>query len=115
MDYYNKELNVHTHVEKMGSDLCITICGGDSPHIGSIAIADPRESLTGNGSPSATVSTFNFTGHKDDEVANEIAHAVSARLSCRVVVACGLHYNEVDEQLFRDVKALTAEIIQRIC
>lgn len=45
MDQYYENFRVRLHAEYMGSDLCITICGGDSPHIGSVAIAEPRESL----------------------------------------------------------------------
>ena len=88
MDHFFQELNVKLHTEVMGNDLCITISGGDRPHIGSIAIADPRKSLTGDGSTSATVSTYNFTGHKDYEVADVIALAVASKKNCRTVVVC---------------------------
>ena len=111
MDHFFQELNVKLHTEVMGNDLCITISGGDRPHIGSIAIADPRESLTGDGSTSATVSTYNFTGHKDHEVADVIARAVASKKNCRTVVVCGLHYDSVDDELFRKVRNLTEEII----
>lgn len=114
MDRYYETMRVHLHTERMGNDLCITVCGGDRPHIGSVAIAEPRESLTGNGTLSATVSTFNFVGHKDDMVANAIAHAVAANLGCRTVVLCGLHYDSVCSELFSQVHALTMEMIEDI-
>lgn len=99
----------------MGNDLCITLGGGDRPHIGCVAIADPRESLKGDGSLSATVSTFNFTGHKDDEVANLIACSVARRLNKRVVVVCGLHFDNVSDSLFDDVREQTRKLIDAIC
>lgn len=114
MDKYYEKLHVKLHVEKMGEDLCVTICGGDRPHIGSIAIADPRESLSGDGSISATVSTFNFTGHKDDVVANRIAFALSAKQNCRVVVLCGLHYNSISPGVIREIMALAESITEFI-
>jgi len=114
MDKYYDDLRVRVHAEEMGTGLCITICGGDEPHIGSVAVAEPRESLSGEGR-SATVSTFNFTGHKDDEVANVIALAVASRLDRRTVVICGLHYSEAGEDLFRAVRVLTDKIADDLC
>lgn len=113
-DFYYEQLRVGLHVEKMGEDLCATVSGGDKPHIGSIAIAEPRQSLLGNGSRSSTVSTYNFVGHKDGEVANAMAHELAARLNCKVVVVCGLHYDKVSEKLFEQVNQLTVKMVEDI-
>lgn len=114
MDQYYENFRVRLHAEYMGSDLCITICGGDSPHIGSVAIAEPRESLNGDGQPSATVSTFNFLGHKDNEVADALAYTVSSQLRCRVVVLCGIHYNYVNADLLIQIETLSRTIVEDI-
>lgn len=115
MNLFYEALRVHVHVEEMGCHLCVTIAGGDQPHIGSVAIAEPRPSLTGDGNSSSTVSTYNFSGHKDDEVANRAAHALAARLDRRTVVLCGLHYANVDQALFHQIQDLTVRIIEEIC
>lgn len=114
MEKYYDELRVRLRAERMGDDLCIMISGGDAPHIGSVAIAEPRESLRRDGSRSATVSTFNFVGHKDDEIANAAAHAVAAQANCRTVVLCGLHYEKIDDEKIVAIRSLTEEIINDI-
>lgn len=111
MEKFYEHLRIHLSVARIGHDLCITISGGDKPHIGSVAIAEPRESLRGNGARSATVSTFNFIGHKDDEIANAVAHAVSAQLYTRTVVLCGVHYDEICESIISEIQELTQQII----
>lgn len=114
MDKYYEELRVQVHAEKMGEDLCVTICGGDRAHIGSVAIAEPRESMSGDGLMSSTVSTFNFTGHKDDTVANRVAHELATRMGTRVVVLCGLHYDSIDPSLILEIDALSNKISEDV-
>ena len=114
MDRYYKELRIHVHSEEMGEGLCVTICGGDRAHIGSVATAEPRSSLTGDGSISATVSTYNCVGHKDGEVADTVAHALASRLNRRTVVVCGIHYDVVSPELFEAIRALTNQITDDI-
>ena len=115
MDRFYEALRIRVHVEEMGGHLCVTIAGGDQPHIGCVAIAEPRPSLIDDGSTSSTVSTYNFPGHKDDEVANRVAHALAAHLERRTVVLCGLHYTNVSQDLFLQVQALTEQIIEELC
>lgn len=114
MEKYYNELRVRLRVERMGNDLCVMISGGDAPHIGSVAIAEPRESLRRDGRYSATVSTFNFIGHKDDEIANAAAHAVAAQANCRAVVLCGLHYEKIDNEKITAIHTLTERMIHDI-
>ena len=112
MDFYYKDLNVCVHLEIMGEDLCVSLYGGNRAHVGSVAIAEPRPSLTGDGTTSSTVSTYTFVGHKDDEVANYLAKALSSGLARRTVVVCGLHYDEIDEAKLAKVRQLTETILQ---
>ena len=114
MDHYYDELRIHVHTEEMGDGLCVNIYGGDKAHIGSVAIAEPRPSLTGDGSISATVSTYNCVGHKDGEVADTVAHALASRLNRRTVVVCGIHYDVVSPELFGAIHALTDQITDEL-
>lgn len=114
MEKYYEQLRIRLSVARIGHDLCITISGGDKPHIGSVAIAEPRESLKNDGSRSATVSTFNFVGHKDDEIANAVAHAIAARTNRRTVVLCGLHYNEIGSATLDSLYALSEQIVEDV-
>ena len=45
-------------VMKIGEDFQICLAGGEKPHIGCVVQAVPRESLTGDGSWSATSSVW---------------------------------------------------------
>lgn len=107
---YYEALNILVRAERMGRDICVQISGGDSPHIGSVSIAEPRNSLDGSGRGAATVSTYNYVGHKDHFVSDPVAEKLSAALQCRVVVLCGIHYDNAGPKLVRAVTGLTAQI-----
>ena len=101
-------------VQPMGDDCIIALQGGDKAHIGSTAMAVPRPSLTGVGR-SATVSTLNRTGHKDDFLANPIAHAVAARLDCVVTCVAGIHVDDATPEQIAAIQAAVPAIIDRVC
>ena len=101
-------------VQPMGDDCIIALRGGDKAHIGSTAMAVPRPSLTGVGR-SATVSTLNRTGHKDDFLANPIAHAVAARLDCAVTCVAGVHVDDATPEQIAAIQAAVPTVIDRVC
>ena len=57
----------------------------------------PRESLRGDGEPSASASVLCVTGHKEDELARDTALRFAARMGCRVLVSAGLHIDRAGE------------------
>jgi hypothetical protein len=87
---------VRATVESVGKDLCITVTGGTG-HIGSVSIALPRPSLNKTGENSATVSTFNVTGHLDNIIGDAFAKRMASKLNCRVAVICGIHFDDFGE------------------
>ena len=68
-------------VMKLGEDFQICLAGGEKPHIGCVVQAVPRESLTGDGSWSATSSVWNRTGHKDEVLCRMLAEKICC--ACR--------------------------------
>ena len=72
-------------VMKLGEDFQICLAGGEKPHIGCVVQAVPRESLTGDGSWSATSSVWNRTGHKDEVLCRMLAEKICC--ACRTVTA----------------------------
>ncbi|MCR5772131.1 MAG: hypothetical protein K6G87_13000 [Butyrivibrio sp.] len=96
--------SVNIQVMDIGSDKCVTVKGGDSPHIGCIVLAIPRPSLTGDGSISSTTSVINVTGHKDDMICKIIAEKVCNRYNCVVTCTGGIHIDNITpdqiEELF---------------
>jgi hypothetical protein len=65
--------------------------GGTHPHVGAVAVAQPRPSLRGDGSLSSTASVIALLGHKEDELARWAALMLASRLNSTVTVTAGLH------------------------
>ena len=101
-------------VLRLGDDCLVALRGGDKAHIGSTAMAVPRSSLTGVGR-SATVSTLNRIGHKDDFLANPIAHGVAARCDCAVTCVAGVHVDDATPEQIAAIQAAVPTVVERIC
>lgn len=101
-------------VKEIGRDLLIAIWGGDRPHIGAVAVAQPRPSLKDKREISATASVFCYVGHKDDVVAKEAAERVSSALNTNVVVAAGIHWDDIDEAGITCVMENSRELVEMI-
>ncbi len=86
---------------EIGNEIIFIVSGGDYPHVGAVAVGIPRPSLKIPNQLSSTVSTYVFIGHKDDIIANKIAHEISKRMNKKVVVIAGIHFHHLSE---RDIK-----------
>lgn len=86
-----------------GEDLLLAIGGGEQPHIGAVATAVPRPSLKGDGARSASVSVHCLTGHKEDQLARDIALELAKQTGRTAVVTAGLH---IDDANGRDIARL---------
>ena len=105
---------LYVDVTPMGDDCLIALRGGDKAHVGSTAMAIPRASLSGEGR-SATVSTLNRTGHKDDFLANPIAHAVATQMDCVAVCAAGVHVDDATPEQIAAIQAAVPAVASRVC
>lgn len=103
----NKQLSLQNGIllsvsaERMGADIAVTVSGGSRPHIGSVAVAVPRQSLSGDGTISATTSVINMTGHKDNLLSEQIASALSSHFNCTVSVSAGVHFDGITPEQMR--------------
>ncbi|AYO32021.1 hypothetical protein D2962_16725 [Biomaibacter acetigenes] len=97
----------------------IYLGGGEKPHIGSVAVSQPRPSLKGDGSISCTTSVLNLLGHKDDGLAVPLAEKLCKKLKQTVVVTAGVHIDNAtmdDIQRFKDnCKILCENIVKHFC
>lgn len=100
-------------VQPMGDDINVSLFGGDIPHIGAVALAQPRESLRGDGSRSADCSVLAVCGHKEDMTARHIATALAKRLNARVCVACGIHLRDITPEEITRMPALIDDLIEQ--
>jgi len=101
-------------VRFIGNDVLVAIWGGEKPHIGAVAMAQPRASLRDPSVTSATTSVFCFLGHKEDALANAAATTIASRLKTQTVVTAGMHWDNLDEEGIRAVQANSALLVELI-
>jgi hypothetical protein len=90
--------NLSASIQLIGEDVLVAIWGGERPHIGAVAAAQPRPSLKDPDVTSATASVICFVGHKEDELVKASAEILAAALNTPVVVAAGIHWDNLDEE-----------------
>ena len=85
-------------VRLIGEDIVVSIWGGQKPHIGAVAAAQPRPSLENSNVISASVSVICFLGHKDDNLAKKTAETLAAAFNAKVVVTVGIHWDDLSQE-----------------
>jgi hypothetical protein len=110
--------NLEAFVMEVGPDLLVAIWGGERPHIGAVAIAQPRPSLEDERQISATASVFCYLGHKDDVVAKEAAERISSALNINTTVTAGIHWDNINgvgiKAVIENSRQLVRMIIEKI-
>ena len=96
----------------IGSDVLVYIWGGNRPHIGSVAVAQPRPSLEDPSRVSATASVITFPGHKEDSLVKEAAEQIAAVLDTHVVVTAGIHWDDLNTEGITMIMANCREVIR---
>jgi hypothetical protein len=99
----------------LGEDISVAICGGERGHIGAVAVSQPRPSLADPERVSSTTSVITLLGHKEDELARQVAGQLAQKLGVTVTVACGIHIDAILPQqivlIEQGVQQLTAQLI----
>jgi len=95
---------------RIGPDILVYIWGGERPHIGAVAAAQPRPSLSDPNKTSATASVLTYPAHKEDSAVKLVAEALAARLSTNVVVTAGIHWDNLPAQSIEVVMDRCREI-----
>lgn len=108
-----KEHLIKCRVIKMGSDLNITIEGGDIPHIGAVALGIPVELPHQINKMSSSVSLLTVPGHKEDEVVLKCAKRLAKELGVTVVVTCGIHIKNITFEDINDLMLLIDQLMSR--
>lgn len=112
------EYDISASIRLVGQDVLVAIWGGEKPHIGAIAMAQPRPSLKDPGVTSATASVFTYVGHKEDELAKAAAEILAATLKTHVVVTAGIHWDHLSkegiQQIIRNSEILVDMILEKI-
>jgi hypothetical protein len=110
--------DISASVRRIGPDILVAIWGGEKPHIGAVAMAQPRPSLKDPEVTSATASVFAYVGHKEDELAKAAAEILAATLKTNVVVAAGIHWDnltpEAIQRVIKNSEVLVEMILEKI-
>ncbi|MCF8032913.1 MAG: hypothetical protein K9K66_07870 [Desulfarculaceae bacterium] len=96
----------------IGSDLLVYVWGGESPHIGAVAMATPRPSLADPARTSSTASVFTYLGHKEDRLAQAMAERLSSKLGVKVVLTAGIHWDGLAREAIEMVEANSHELVE---
>ena len=98
----------------VGEDILVCSQGGERPHLGCVVQTEPRESLTGDGSVSATSSVLNYPGHKDEVVCRYVAEKISRELKRRVVCTGGFHKDGINVDEIREVQMAVEVVTEKL-
>ena len=113
-----KEYNLEASIQRVGGDLLVAIWGGERPHIGAVAVAQPRPSLRDPQSTSATASVFCLVGHKEDELAKAASEILASVLNTTVVVTAGIHWDDLSpegiQRVVKNSEILIDLILERL-
>lgn len=108
LDAERGRVRLHMRCISLGEDLCITLSGGDREHIGAVALARPGEHA----------STLAVPGHREEELAREIAQRIANHSHTTVCVTCGIHLDKILPSEIEDVldvsRDLTETLSQRL-
>jgi hypothetical protein len=85
-----------------GRGLVIALTGGDSPHVGAVALSAPRPSLTGEGLGCDTW-LIPLPGHKDILVGKELSESLCLALNQPVSVTAGIHMEGATEEDLHEI------------
>lgn len=98
----------------LGEDWCVALGGGDRPHVGAVAISQPRPSLADAALTSATTSVVAVLGHKEDELARAVAARMASVLGVVVTVSCGIHMDGATLETITTIRELALEMTENL-
>ena len=115
---HEDEYDITAGVRLIGQDILVAIWGGEKPHIGAVAMAQPRPSLKDPDATSATASVFTYVGHKEDDLAKAAAEILAAALNTNVVVTAGIHWDNLTkegiQQIIHNSEILIDLILEKV-
>ena len=118
IDTHEGEYDLSASVRLIGPDVLVAIWGGEKPHIGAVAMSQPRPSLKDPEVTSATASVFAYVGHKEDELAKAAAEILAATLKTNVVVTAGIHWDNLPpegiQHVIKNSHLLVEMILEKI-
>lgn len=122
----NQRFRLQATIVPMGNDLSIALFGGDRPHIGATALAFPTtESKVGpaiepegksskQAANKPTISVKSVPGHREDQLAADLAGKMASALGVTVSLTCGIHLDNITKQEIEEVLSMAEALIQDV-
>jgi len=114
LDAGNGRYRLEAAVSVSENGISVHLIGGEAPHIGSVVLAEPRVSLTGEGR-SCTSSVLNRLGHKDEAFARDLAERLCKQAATAVCVCAGVHIEDATAEDIAWLSAAYETIAQSVC
>jgi hypothetical protein len=86
-----------------------SLTGGESPHVGSVVLANPRSSLTGQGL-SCDIWSIPLPGHLDYEVAVPLVKRFCSLFALPLALTVGIHIDDASEDEIENIRLNCEEI-----
>ena len=105
---------ISAHGQYIGKDLHIVITGGEQPHVGAVAVG----TLDSEQDDGIHVALITVPGHKEDVVVEKVVRRLARQLGITVLVAAGMHWDEIDKkgitQVLENADLLTEKILHEV-
>ena len=82
------------NARRQGGDCLVSVTGGDAPHIGAAALCADGE-----------IRRLDRNGHREGELAAELAERAASKLGCCVCAVCGIHFDGISRAEIASVVA----------
>ena len=84
---------------RQGGDCLVSVTGGDAPHIGAAALCADGE-----------IRRLDRNGHREGELAAELAERAASELGCCVCAVCGIHFDGISRAEIASVVAAVRDM-----
>ena len=108
------EFDLTAEITRLGRDLQVCVFGGQQPHVGAVAVAQPRPSAKHLDKTSATASVVAILGHKEDQLARQAALEIAASTNATTVVTAGFHWEGLDDRGVEQVRRCFDELVRLV-
>ncbi|GEA51502.1 hypothetical protein VIN01S_23060 [Vibrio inusitatus NBRC 102082] len=99
-----RDTKITLDVIHAGSDVSMTIYGGEREHIGAVTLGY----LNNN---SVEFQTFGVPGHKENVITEELVRLIVPEYSDTCVLSCGMHWDDISEKELHKVYQDTISLI----
>lgn len=99
----------------VGDDLQVTIFGGDHPHIGAVALAQPTVHAWDPQRTTVSTSVLTVPGHKEDGPAREAAAQIAHHTRRLTTLSCGVHMDAISSEEIDQTRFLIQELATELC